>query len=521
MYRLPTLPLINTEGFSEELAVEVKEALLSRQGRSLSSQRKSVGKLAPVVYYLTRFDGKRRVMELPHPGPYSNLVLTIAGNWDVISQKSSTTESVLRLRKHRQDPRLVIFSGRNGYASSSQKLGPLGITSSSTELMPVPLERRFVDGTVINLDISNFFSSIYTHALDWAISGQRTAPTSGVGPDIDRAFRMVRTMRTDGIGIGPVTSNLAGELILNSLDNLLVSMQSKDEIRFSRFVDDLTLLIPKGSDETAIINKIAAKLQEVSLYLNSGKTVVMPYRRYYLAGIGSSLTALQCRLGKISMFSNIPRFFQEVERESLDSSYSFIKYSWELLRDRFPSGSNAKTSEFVNHSLTFLLHYPHMASSISDWLVENSDSTIEALTRNSSFVEEILKQFLNSGFTDAAAWVIYLMLHFNLNVVEVIKELGFFNNQQVSVVTTWLNPVVALMLSLIPDDSVLRQLSVLFSGTDPLVDGRTEPWSSSWIIRYHLYSTGVLADDTLEESEEIVFPILRDSGFAIVRREPA
>jgi len=384
--------------------------------------------------------------------------------------------------------------------------------------MPVPLERRFVDGTVINLDISNFFSSIYTHALDWAISGQRTASRRGVGPDIDRAFQMVRTMRTDGIGIGPITSNLAGELILNSLDNLLVSMQSKDEIRFSRFVDDLTILIPKGSDETAIINKIAAKLQEVSLYLNSGKTVLTPYRRYYLAGIGSSLTALQCRLGKISMFSNIPRFFQEVESESLDSSYSFIKYSWELLRDRFPSGSNAKTSEFVNHSLTFLLHYPHMASSICDWLVENSDSTIEALTHNSPFVEDILTQFLNSGFTDAAAWVIYLMLHFNLNVVDVIKELGFFNNQQVSVVTTWLNPVVALMLSLVPDDSVLKQLSVLFSGADPLVDGRTEPWSSSWIIRYHLYSTDVLAHGTLEKSEKIVFPLLRDSGFAIVRR---
>ncbi len=125
-------------------------------------------------------------------------------------------------------------------------------------------------------DVSNFYPSIYTHAVDWAIRGKAAAKADRsartLGGKIDGALRRSRDGQTIGISIGPDTSWLIAELVLSRVDEALLKRFPHLIDRGFRWVDDVTLYTQSGSEAEQVLGSYQEELARFELSLNPSKT---------------------------------------------------------------------------------------------------------------------------------------------------------------------------------------------------------------------------------------------------------
>ena len=79
---------------------------------------------------------------------------------------------------------------------------------------------------IVNTDIANFYPSIYSHSVPWAVVGLDEAKANRGNREkwynqLDRALRLTTRDETNGIAIGPATSNIIAEAILARVDDNL------------------------------------------------------------------------------------------------------------------------------------------------------------------------------------------------------------------------------------------------------------------------------------------------------------
>jgi hypothetical protein len=246
-YELP--PVLNSESFSAEAAEGVAGCWGVRKAKGCDYRG-----FDAVEYRLTRFTGVPRTCMLPHPTAYAHLALTIDGSWTRIDQVAENPVSLIRPREH-ADGRLIIMNYETDQAKTDRE-------------MRAGFGMRFVART----DISNCFPSIYTHALSWALVGFKEAKANRGKPNrwynrLDEASRWIKRNETNGIAIGPATSNVLSEIILGKVDGKLAT-----RFDFHRFIDDYTCYCRTEEDAQEFIRKLSHELAEFKLSLNGGKT---------------------------------------------------------------------------------------------------------------------------------------------------------------------------------------------------------------------------------------------------------
>ena len=128
----------------------------------------------------------------------------------------------------------------------------------------------------MHADISRFYHSIYTHSIPWAIHGKRLAKTnrdeSLYGNVLDKLVRNCQDGQTLGIPVGPDTSLLFAEMILNRVDEAL----AKHRIRGMRYVDDYELVFESESEAFRGVAILQKALLQYELHLNPLKTKIKP-----------------------------------------------------------------------------------------------------------------------------------------------------------------------------------------------------------------------------------------------------
>lgn len=95
-------------------------------------------------------------------------------------------------------------------------------------------------------DISNCFPSVYSHSISWALVGKTVAKSKSKPSDrnewfnqIDFYTRNLKHGETNGVLIGPHSSNLISEIILVTVDNEL----TKQDFKYIRNIDDYTCYV--------------------------------------------------------------------------------------------------------------------------------------------------------------------------------------------------------------------------------------------------------------------------------------
>ena len=132
---------------------------------------------------------------------------------------------------------------------------------------------------LITTDIKNFYPSIYTHSIPWALHGKEFIRKKEnrnnfdlVGNRLDKLFQNANDGCTNGIPIGPAVSDIISELVLSGVDRQLSESLTDDKVVVVRFKDDYRILAKDESSGRSTIKLLQSALKEYKLELHDGKT---------------------------------------------------------------------------------------------------------------------------------------------------------------------------------------------------------------------------------------------------------
>lgn len=132
---------------------------------------------------------------------------------------------------------------------------------------------------IVKTDIKNFYPSIYTHSISWALHGKKDGRKDRstyalLGSKLDKLFQSANDGCTNGLPIGPAVSDLVSDLILAAVDRETSKELKKRSIKFIgvRFKDDYRFLCNSKTEAETIIKTLQVQLRQFNLNLNEGKS---------------------------------------------------------------------------------------------------------------------------------------------------------------------------------------------------------------------------------------------------------
>lgn len=101
---------------------------------------------------------------------------------------------------------------------------------------------------IFRTDVKNFYPSLYTHSIPWALHGKRTIRKPAnrhdfnrFGNRLDKLFQSANDECTNGLPIGPAVSDLISEVVLSAVDRQFSRTLAADVLAV-RFKDDYRIL---------------------------------------------------------------------------------------------------------------------------------------------------------------------------------------------------------------------------------------------------------------------------------------
>ena len=257
--------LLKYEYFPEELPECFSSIGLATHYNELKGQADSlVTPTTPFLFSIYKSENARRRMSIPNPISYIRIVNRIVSN--EIDLQAIFDKSKISLTKPSAEQK------------NTQKRAYNRVSNSPIETRYAN-EKLFSNNTIcIKMDISNFFDSIYTHSVSWAIHTKDVAKTKKddktlLGNIIDSALQNLNDRQTHGILVGNAVSRIVSEIILCDIDSKI--SKKFPNIGVCRFVDDYSFYISDKESPNAIISFVRNQLLEYDLVLNEAKTKVI------------------------------------------------------------------------------------------------------------------------------------------------------------------------------------------------------------------------------------------------------
>jgi hypothetical protein len=210
-------------------------------------------------YSLARGGLLRRLLNICNPLHYFLLCKEMTENWESISPRIAGNPLAATTPEFKVDGRAINGKWPQGARPDLAQITRLG--------------RRYV----LQTDINRFYNSVYTHSIPWALHTKTTAKANRaptlLGNRIDYWVRMGQDGQTNGIPIGPDTSLVLAELIMQRCDEeLLVKLPG---LKGHRFIDDYELSFQTRTEAEDAFHILDASLAEYELALNPKKTLVL------------------------------------------------------------------------------------------------------------------------------------------------------------------------------------------------------------------------------------------------------
>ena len=246
---------------------------------------------------LTNKDGKYawRPFQLINPALYVSLVhcITEKDNWKMIQNRFQTFQDYERIECHSIP---IVSDSENKTDQESQIFTWWQMIEQNS--IALSLDYRYL----LQTDISDCYSSSYTHSIPWAIHGKKEAKKkenrnkqSLIGVAIDTHLQDMSFGQTNGIPQGSVLMDLIAEMVLGYVDQLLSEKLLKLKIadyHILRYRDDYRIFTNNTFESDQIMKVLSEILSDMGLKLNAGKTEVSddvikssikPDKRYWIA----------------------------------------------------------------------------------------------------------------------------------------------------------------------------------------------------------------------------------------------
>lgn len=131
---------------------------------------------------------------------------------------------------------------------------------------------------ILNVDLSNFYHSLYTHSIPWVIMWKKNAKKErdkGFSNKLDKLIASCQYNQTHGIPTGNILSRIISELYMCYIDS---EMENKG-YRYARYVDDISFPFNFEEEKDKFYRDFNKLCMKYELKINDKKTEIndFPY----------------------------------------------------------------------------------------------------------------------------------------------------------------------------------------------------------------------------------------------------
>jgi len=273
---------------------------------------------------------------------------------------------------------------------------------------------------VVHTDIKNFYPSVYTHSLAWALHDKETARADKfifdlLGTKLDKLFQNSNDGCTNGLAIGPALSDLASEILLAAVDKKCSQELAGTDFLGVRFKDDYRVLCNDRNDADKVIKALQRQMRYYNLFLNEGKTTIkeLPdglYRAWILEYQPISLKSEQTISYKV--FESTLLAVLEIDRKYPDTGI-IDKFLGELVTKDYKLKLVLQTKQILKTlSLLFLLKkrrakaFPQILAIIELLILKLGENT----ELKQTILDDVSKHFRDSfDYLYDGLWIYYFL----------------------------------------------------------------------------------------------------------------
>lgn len=380
-------PVFSSESFTPEVA---KKVVAGKARKADGYQGYDA-----VEYKLTRFNGVARTCSIPHPMAHAQLALCIHEHWDKLDYIANNKISMIRPREH-NDGRVIIMDYEKSFEKTRRNL----VKSFG---------RRFI----VHTDISNFFPSVYTHAIPWATVGfphakQHKPPKYKAEwfNVLDERVRLTKRNETQGVAIGPATSNIVSEAILARVDEELAG-----KFVYTRFIDDYTAYCATEDEAQDFVRRLAEELAKYKLLLNVRKTEVIPLPRALAADWVAELSFALPKGDVVSAYDAVNYLNLAVRLAQQSPDGSVLKYALKTLLGR--KLGFMTDVDVLRYALNLSFHQPVLLP-LLEKLFESS--MFLGIFFHAEELKRLAHEHARMRRSDAMSWALYFHNRFDVSI---------------------------------------------------------------------------------------------------------
>lgn len=438
-------PIFNSRQLTPDIADLLQQTPIRRERYDL------------MPFKRTRHPNIPRVMGIPHPRAYAELVHAICSGWDHIALRCNSPNSQLQFELH-EDGRMLVHAynqvADDGVIEEQDPLADFGMSF------------------MLKTDINSFYPSAYSHALPWALVGHVTAKQNR-GHDlwynaVDRGIQICQRGETRGLPIGPGTSAIVAESLLYPVDDFL----RQNGYKFTRYIDDYTVFLESAEKCDRFLRDLSQILERYALSLNIRKTKAIalptPSREAWVTEINSMIDQRAAVNGEPANPLDKPtvqKLRNIMDKAiSLSNRYpdeSVMKYTLSALIERFHHVDGLTmiddpAERYLEDAIfRHAYHAPAIIPILQRWLqyFPSIDSRVEA--RVVDRLIRLLDRSFDLGQSDNIIWCTYYLLqvHQSENIIDVerycdindplVVTMGYYfaklNHYQLDTFQSWAN----------------------------------------------------------------------------------
>ena len=260
-------PCFTSEGLAAIASVSLIDILDEHDEKKLKDG------IDPRAHDYVRYEALRdinipRHLGIPHPEAYAVQSLAISRHWKEIATHCN-----------QPNPAISRIHVRHTGSGSIFEMNYKGTERFQLE----EDEIRWMAGAqyVVHTDVASCFPSIYTHSIPWALHGKAAAKkltsiTALAGNLLDKCTQNTRDKQTNGLLIGPHSSNIIAEIILTKVD---AELQAKGYSRLARHIDDYAFYADDFAQAERFVKDLGMCLRGFEMSLNDKKTRILPLPR--------------------------------------------------------------------------------------------------------------------------------------------------------------------------------------------------------------------------------------------------
>jgi Reverse transcriptase (RNA-dependent DNA polymerase) len=464
-------PCFTSEGLAAFASVSLIDILDEHDEKKLKDS------IDPRAHDYIRYEALRdinipRHLGIPHPEAYAVQSLVISRHWKEISTHCN-----------QPNPAISRIHVRHTGSGSIFEMNYKGTERFQLE----EDEIRWMAGAqyVVHTDVASCFPSIYTHSIPWALHGKAAAKkstsiTALAGNLLDKCTQNTRDKQTNGLLIGPHSSNIIAEIILTKIDG---ELQAKGHRKIARHIDDYTFYAHTFENAEMFVKDLGMCLRGFEMSLNDKKTRILPLPRPSEEDWKRILSRFvwpqdgEVRFSVIRSFLDLALECSQAAGKSTPLNYA-IKA---IANSKTPRKLNARAKRlYILEAMNLALAYPYLAPQLDEHVFDTYGHD-DLATHIAEFSSALAKMGLRKLYPDAIAHALYYVLKHGV-------ELSLDDNDLKEIVA--LDDCIAnvLLLEYATRHKRAKVVSAIKSRANEIKTADSREKDKNWLLIYQLWS---------------------------------